>query len=75
MITKAFTRSFQNQIQRYIPKNQTWKHKIYGDTFQAKQEGVCRIVSQNINCIGIAINGNYKEHMLKEWMWHNSIDI
>lgn len=40
-----------------------------------KQDGICRIVSQNINCIGIDVVTNPKLHTAKEWIYHNEVDI
>jgi len=59
----------------FISNKNKWKTIIYGDKIPPKAEGICRIVSQNINCIGIDVVSNPKLHTAKEWLYHNEVDI
>ena len=65
----------QNNIRQYTISNHSWKKKLFGQHFQQKQHGICRIVSQNINCIGIRTNNIYKTSTLKDWLHQNEVDI
>ena len=59
----------------FISNSKKWKSKLYGDPMKDKGEGVCRIVSQNKNCIGIDAVSNPKIHTAKEWLYHHEVDI
>jgi len=61
---------FQNTIHQYQKSNQTWKNKLFGQKLQHKSDGICRIVSQNINCLGIHSNNMYKTSILKDWLYN-----
>ena len=51
------------------------KTQLYGDTLGPKDDGTCRIVSYNINCIGVDTFTNSKHNTVKDWLFQNSIDI
>ena len=49
--------------------------KTFGDHLVEKEEGIIRIASQNINCIGCNQDNNEKEERAKNWLIQNSVDI
>ena len=49
--------------------------KTFGDYLTEKEEGNIRIVSQNINCLGINKHNNQKEERAKNWLIQNNVDI
>lgn len=51
------------------------RHHIFKDQMAHKEDGVCRIVSQNIGCLGVQAYGNNKLRAAKEWLFHNQVDI
>ena len=48
---------------------------VYGEDLMHKHEDMCRIVSHNINCVGLEIVGNYKFTRAKEWLYNAQVDI
>ena len=75
------TSSHTFEITPYYPINQKFqsskysKYKTFGDPFDQKQDGNIRIVSQNINCLGIKAKNNSKQERLINWLIQNEIDI
>ena len=49
--------------------------KTFGDHLTEKDDGSIRIVSQNVNCIGINQYCNQKEERAKNWLIQNNVDI
>ena len=49
--------------------------KTFGDHLTEKDDGSIRIVSQNINCIGVNQFCNQKEERAKDWLIQNNVDI
>ena len=75
--TETYTTAptFQNKIQSYVKSKNKWKKKLYGDSMEDKDDCICQITSLNINCIGVNTNENYKINTLREWLFHNNVDI
>lgn len=48
---------------------------IFGDALIPKEDGICRIVSQNVGCLGVSMFGNNKLRTAKEWLLTNQVDI
>ena len=51
------------------------KSKTFGDCLVEKETGVIRIVSQNVNCIGVNSENNYKQERAKNWIYDHEVDI
>ena len=51
------------------------KNKVFGDHLVEKEDSVIRIVSQNVNCIGVSHEINHKQENAKNWMIQHSVDI
>jgi len=49
--------------------------QVFGDHIIQKEEGIVRIASQNVNCIGIAPEINPKQDHAKNWILQNEVDI
>ena len=56
-------------------KKRLSKHRTFGDHFGEKRPDHIRIVSQNINCLGIKSKNNPKQEQLINWLIQNEIDI
>ncbi len=39
--------------------------QTFGDSFTTKEEGIIRIVSQNVNCFGVSTHHNHKQEITK----------
>ena len=73
--TCTSNKSFQNTIHQYTTKRQKWKSQLFGQKLGQKEDGICRIVSHNINCLGLHTNSRYKSDILKEWLLQNNVDV
>ena len=51
------------------------KYRTFGDHFGEKESNHIRIVSQNINCLGVKPKNNPKQERLLNWLIQNEIDI
>ena len=56
-------------------KKRKLQHRTFGDHLTFKSKDTVRIVSQNVNCIGISTQNNYKIEEAKNWMLQNEVDI
>ena len=56
-------------------KEKSSKNKVFGDHLVEKEDSVIRIVSQNVNCIGVSHEINHKQENAKDWMIQHSVDI
>ena len=68
-ITPYYTTNNKSKSPKYS------KYKTFGDPFDQKEDGHIRIVSQNINCLGIKAKNNPKQERLINWLIQNKIDI
>jgi len=59
----------------FISNSKKWKSQLYGDKTGVKNNDKCRIISHNINCIGINTITNPKLNTAKEWIYANEVDI
>ena len=66
--TQTTLRSYASNIP---PRSQP----IFGEAMLPKEDGICRIVSQNVGCLGVQAFGNNKLRTAKEWLIHHQIDI
>jgi len=57
------------------PNKKIQMRQVFGDHIIQKEEGVIRIASQNVNCIGIAAEVNPKQDYAKNWIIQNEVDI
>lgn len=48
---------------------------VFGDDITEKEDGICRIVSQNVGCLGISSFSNNKMRTAKEWLIRHQVDI
>ena len=51
------------------------KKKTFGNSMGPKKDGMIRIVSQNIGCLGINAKANPKQDSAIEWITRHEIDI
>jgi len=57
-------------------KHKRSKNKIFGDHLVVEKENnLIRIVSQNVNCIGVSHEINHKQENAKDWIYEHSVDI
>ena len=56
-------------------KRRKEQSQTFGDSFTTKEEGIIRIVSQNVNCFGVSTHHNHKQEITKTWLIENSIDV
>jgi len=49
--------------------------KTFGNSMQDKKEGIIRIVSQNVGCLGISAKANPKQDNAIEWINKHQVDI
>ena len=49
--------------------------KTFGDHLVEKEANQIRIVSQNVNCIGVSHEINHKQEKAKDWIYEHSVDI
>ena len=54
---------------------QRGKNSDFGDHLVEKDPDTIRIVSQNVNCIGISNELNQKQEHAKDWIFQHSVDI
>lgn len=47
----------------------------FGDSIVGKEDGVCRIVSQNVGCLGVIATNNNKIRTAKEWLLQHHVDV
>ena len=55
--------------------NKKEKFETFGDEMLDKEDEIIRIVSQNINCIGVYSIANHKQDKIKDWLLNNQVDI
>lgn len=67
--------TFQNSSNQQSKISKKPRICTYGDEIAQKQDGICRIVSHNINCIGVDTFYNSKLHNIKEWLYQQEVDI
>ena len=65
----------QTTIHQYTMASNPWKTKLFGEKMKPKASHICRIVSQNINCMGLTSSYGYKATQLKNWLYRNNADI
>ena len=51
------------------------KLSTFGNGMAPKEDGVIRVASQNVGCLGIHAKANHKQDKLIEWLIKNQIDI
>ena len=56
-------------------KRRKEQFQTFGDSITTKEDGIIRIVSQNINCFGVSTHHNHKQEITKTWLIENSVDI
>ena len=71
---KPYTNILSNPKRR-TKKQINNKNKIFGDRLVEKEVGTIRIVSQNVNCIGVSHEINHKQENAKDWIYKHSVDI
>ena len=65
----------QRTMSSFTKNNKNAFPTIFGDTMIGKENGVCRIVSQNIGCLGVQYFANNKIRTAKEWLFNNHVDV
>ena len=64
-----------SDLNRQQKKNTKLKSKVFGDHLVEKESGIIRIVSQNVNCIGVSNEINHKQEHAKDWIYEHSVDV
>jgi len=49
--------------------------RTFGDHLVDKEDHLCRIVSQNVDCIGVVSKDNYKQEKAKDWLIQHEVDV
>lgn len=66
-------------VLEYITKNNNVNKKdilkTYGNSMQRKEDGMCRITSQNIGCLGVNTLTNSKQDTAIEWLLKHEVDL
>lgn len=74
--TKPTKKNFKAALPKTISKtHKEVKTKTFGNSMGAKKDGIIRIVSQNIGCLGIASKANPKQDSAIEWIHKHEVDI
>ena len=69
------TKTTQQNIHSFTIKNDRKFPAIFGETIVGKEHGVCRIVSQNVGCIGVQSFANNKIRTAIQWLYRNHVGI
>ena len=65
----------QQQIHSFTTNMSPQFPSIFGESIVGKDDGVCRIVTQNVGCIGVSASANNKIRSAKEWLYQHHVDI
>ena len=68
---------YENKVNHMSSRDRRRKHgsRTFGDSLLEKEDSTIRIVSQNINCIGVSTHNNPKQEQIKSWLIENAVDI
>ena len=67
--------SFKNTSSKPSPNKNHSKYKTFGDHLGEKDSDDIRIVSQNINCLGVSTFNNPKQERALNWIIRHEVDI
>lgn len=56
----------QPTLHNFAVTNRDRFSNVFGDDLILKEDGICRIVTQNVGCLGISMFGNNKMRTIKE---------
>ena len=76
-LSQFFPKQSSNQptVHPFATTNKDRFPYIFGDALIPKEDGICRIVSQNVGCLGVSMFSNNKMRTVKEWLINNQVDI